>query len=261
MRIRGVSGRERKGDSSRNSIRADVAWACRILAMEGHGDLTLGHVSAWTADGAGVYIKRKGLSLDEVTPNDVVTIDLDGQKVEGWGEVHLEAALHTEVYRHRPDVGAVVHTHPPYSTAFGAVEGRLLFLSHDALLFPDGVAVFEETSDLVTSSELGRAVAAALGGCRALILRNHGVLVVGSDVRWAVMAAVTLERAIRLQAIARVLGPTRPIPESEVAALHASKYRDEFIDEYWAYWLRRLRRTGLAAGMPAPRTRQGPRRA
>lgn len=253
MNTRGLSVQGRGKGRRTGDVRADVAWACRVLAMEGHGDLTLGHVSARAADGAHLCIKRKGLGLDEVCPTDVVTIDLNGQKVAGRGEVHLEAALHTEVYKSRPDVGAVIHTHPPYATAFGAVEGQLLFLSHDALLFPDGVGVFEETADLVISAELGRAVASALGCRCALILRNHGVLVVGSDVRWAVLAAVTLERAIRLQAIAGALGPTRPIPEPVVEALHASKYREEFLDEYWAYWLRRLRRLGLAEGMPAPR--------
>lgn len=250
MSTRGVSVRDGRSGRRTHATHVDVAWACRVLAMEGHGDLTLGHVSARVDGAARVYIKGKGLGLDEVGPDDVVTINLEGQKLAGRGEVHLEAALHTEVYKRRPDVGAVIHTHPPYATAFGAVEGRLLFLSHDALLFPDGVAIFEDTADLVTSAELGRAVAVALGGRRALILRNHGVLVVGSDVRWAVMAAVTLERAIRLQAIASALGPAKPIPESVVEALHTSKYREEFLDEYWAYWLRRLRRLGLAKGMP-----------
>jgi L-fuculose-phosphate aldolase len=228
--------------------------------MEGHEDLTLGHVSARAPDGGHVYMKRKGLGLDEVCPADVVTIGLDARRVAGRGEVHLEATLHTEVYKSRPDVGAVIHTHPPYGSAFAAVDRRLLFLTHDAILFPDGVGVFEETAELVTTGKLGRSVARALGDRSALIMRNHGVLVVGRDVRWGVLEAVTLERAIRLQAIAGSLGPTRPIPEPAVEALHASKYREEFVDEYWSFWLRRLRRLNLAWGMPpapAPRSRGG----
>ncbi len=244
---------------SSDDPRVQVAWACRILALEGHGDLTLGHVSARAEDRVHVHMKRKGLGLDEVTPDDVITIDLDGRKVAGDGQIHLEAPLHTEVYRARPDVGAIIHTHPPYCIAFGAVDARLLFLSHDALLFPEGVGFFEETADLVMSPEAGAAIAQALEDRRALFLRNHGVLVVGKDVRWAVLGAVTLERAIRLQALAGSLGRVRPIPDRAVTPLHASKYRDEFLDEYWAYWLRRLRRRGLDGGMPGAR-RPGRRR-
>jgi L-fuculose-phosphate aldolase len=194
-------------------------------------------------------MKRKGLGLDEVSPADVVTIDLDGRKVAGRGEVHLEAPLHTEVYKVRPDVGAVIHTHPPYATAFAAVDVPLLYLSHDALLFADGIAMYED-SHLVVTPEAGAAIARALGHRRAIILRNHGVVVVGPDVRWAVLTAVTLERAIRVQVLASALGPARPIPAGDVPTLQASKYREEFLDEYWAYWLRVLRRRGLDVGMP-----------
>ncbi|HED03877.1 MAG TPA: class II aldolase/adducin family protein, partial [Candidatus Fraserbacteria bacterium] len=83
---------------SDRQLRLEVAWACRILAMEGHNDLTLGHVSARAADGQTVYIKRLGLGLDEVMAKDVISIDLDGQLISGAGSVHLEFPLHTEVY-------------------------------------------------------------------------------------------------------------------------------------------------------------------
>ncbi|MFQ5968705.1 MAG: class II aldolase/adducin family protein, partial [Acidimicrobiia bacterium] len=91
---------------SAQDLREAVAWGCRILAMGGHVDMTLGHLSGSGQDGR-IFIKRKGLSLGEVTPNDVIVIDLDGAVLEGAGEPHLETTLHTEVYRARPDVGAV----------------------------------------------------------------------------------------------------------------------------------------------------------
>ncbi len=230
-----------------------VAWACRILAMHGHGDLTLGHVSA--RDGARVLMKRKGLGLEEVTAADILTLDLEGRLVAGDGAVHLEVPLHTEIYKVRPDVGAVIHTHPAHGTAFGASDARLLYLSHDALLFPEGIAVFEETADLVMSAPAGAAIARTLGDRRVVLLRNHGVLVVGKDVRWAVLSALTLERALHLQVVAAALGTPRPIPDALVRPLHASKYREEFMDEYWGYWIRCVRRAGLDEGMPAARQR------
>jgi L-fuculose-phosphate aldolase len=226
------------------SVREQVAWACRILALEGYADLTLGHVSARPAGGDAIYIKRKGVALDEVEPEDVVDLD------DPSAALHLETVLHTEVYALRPDVGAVVHGHPPYTTAFGATQADLELLTHDANLFAAGVSVFEETAELIMDKEQGRAVAEALGPHRALILRNHGVVVADNDVRWAVLSAVTLERAIRLQSIASTLGSLRPIPQELAERMHGDKYQERFLDEYWAAWIRKARRAGADEGMP-----------
>jgi L-fuculose-phosphate aldolase len=227
------------------SVREQVAWACRILALEGFSDLTLGHVSARPAGGETVYIKRKGLALDEVGPDDVVEVD------DPSAALHLETVIHTEIYALRPDVGAIVHAHPPYVTAFGATTAQLELLTHDAVLFADGVAYFEETAELITEEQQGRAVAEALGDRRAVILRNHGVVVADVDVRWAVLGAITLERAVRLQALATTLGTLRPIPQDVAERMRADKYQDRFVDEYWAAWIRRVRRAEGDQGMPA----------
>ena len=178
--------------SDADALREQVAWACRILAREGYVDLTLGHVSA-RLDEHVVLIKRKGVALDEVTPDDVVEIDLDGAARDADVVTHLETVLHTEVYRARPDVGAVVHGHPPYATALAATEEPLQYLTHDAVLFPEGLARFEDSADLIVVQEQGRAVAAALGAARVVLLRNHGVLVVGKDVPWATLTVNVVE--------------------------------------------------------------------
>jgi ribulose-5-phosphate 4-epimerase/fuculose-1-phosphate aldolase len=214
------------------SLREQVACACRILAAEGYADLTLGHVSARGADGE-IWIKRKGVALDEVEPDDVVAID-DEDAV-----LHLETVLHTGVYRARADVGAVVHGHPPYATALGATGADLALLTHDGILFAEGVGRFGDP-DLIVEEEQGDSVAAALGACRALLMENHGVLAVGKDVPWAVLTAVTLERAARLQSAAATLGELRPINPEVAARLLPVKYRDEFVAEYWEAWKRKV---------------------
>jgi ribulose-5-phosphate 4-epimerase/fuculose-1-phosphate aldolase len=93
-------------------------------------------------------------------------------------------------------------------------------------------------------------VAQALGDRRAVILRNHGVLVVGKTVPWAVLTALTLERAIRLQSIARTLGTLRPIAPQRARQMVADKYQDRFVDEYWGAWVRRLERLDAAPSGP-----------
>lgn len=218
------------------SLREQVAWACRIVAAGGYADLTLGHVSARDADGT-IWIKRKGVALDEVEAEDVVSLS------ETASGLHLETVLHEGVYRARPDVGSVVHGHPPYATALGATGAKLELLTHDGILFADGVGRFSDP-DLIVDDTKGDAVAAALGGRRALLMENHGVLVVGKDVPWTVLTAVTLERAAQLQSIAGTIGELRPIATSLARELLPVKYRDEFVAEYWQAWQRHVAREG-----------------
>jgi L-fuculose-phosphate aldolase len=222
------------------SLRDQLAWACRILAAEGYADLTLGHISARGPEGE-VWIKRKGVALDEVEPDDVVSLD-DTDAV-----LHLETVLHTGVYRAREDVGAVVHGHPPHATALGATTADLALLTHDGILFADGVGRFDDP-DLIVDDDQGDRVASALGRRRAVLMQNHGVLVVGKDVPWAVLTAITLERAARLQSIASTLGELRPIAPELALQLLPVKYRDEFVDEYWAAWQRQVARDGGGLG-------------
>jgi ribulose-5-phosphate 4-epimerase/fuculose-1-phosphate aldolase len=230
-------------------LRIQVAWACRILAMGGHGDFTLGHVSA-RGPGDSIFMKRSGLGLNEITPDDVLAIDSTGIKQEGAGQVHREVVIHTEVYRARPDVGSVVHTHPPYSIALGASDACLTLLGHDAALFKDGIGVFDESADLITRPEQGQAVSRALGSRRAVLLRNHGVVVVGKDIPWATISALTLERAATIQAIAVSFGGLQPMTLEMAERLHPDKYPDDYMGNYWQYLIRELRRQRFDRGMP-----------
>ena len=230
-------------------LATQVAWACRILASQGYEDLTLGHVSVRAPDGA-MYIKRKGVALSEVSPEDVLTFPLAADLADAPADMHLEAVLHTEVYKRRPDVGCVIHGHPLHATAFGATNARLETLTHDAVLFVDRIATYEGVPDLIIDAQQGRDVAEALGDGAVVLLRNHGVLVAERDTSWAVLTAVLLEKAVQLQTVASGLGHLRAIPDDLVQSIHRRKYQDEFPAEYWDAWIRGLRRAGLDQGMP-----------
>lgn len=232
------------------SLREQLVWACRILGAEGHGDYTLGHISV--RDGDHVIMKRNGIGLEEVSDDTLVTIDLDGNRVAGEGPIHLEAVLHTAVYRKRPDVQAVVHTHPLYSTAFGAVDARLEMINHDAVLFYDGLAYFDDTAELIVTRAQGDSVAAALEDKRVVVMRGHGVLVTGKTLPWVVYTALTLERVLQIQAIARTLGELKPMSDEMASAVYQDKYRDEFIGNYWNYLIRQTARAGMAPDRGAP---------
>ncbi len=231
----------------------DVAWASRILAMHGYEDLTLGHVSVRGPDDQTIYIKRKGVALGEVTPADVVAVNLEAGMRSAPPGMHLETVLHTEVYKRRPDVRSVVHGHPPYATAFAATDAEFAYLTHDSVLFVDGIATYDGVPELIIDEQQGGLVAEAIGEGRVLLLRNHGVLVAERDVQWAVLASVLLERACQMQVNASTLGRLRPIPESLLSRIHAVKYQQDFAGEYWDAWIRELRRRGGDFGMSEAR--------
>lgn len=231
---------------SLEALRQQVATACRVIGLEGYVDLTLGHVSGRQPGSRTIWIKRKGVALDEVEPSDVIALDLDDPAAYSSPDYHLKSVMHVEVYKARDDVNSVIHGHPVYGTALGATDATLQLLTHDAVLFTDGLGIYDEGPALVTEAGQGRQVAAALGSRRACLLRNHGVVIAAEDVRWAVLTAVTLERAVRFQSISASLGVGRPIPAASAAVLRPQKYQDRFLDEYWAAWVRRVERTRVS---------------
>jgi ribulose-5-phosphate 4-epimerase/fuculose-1-phosphate aldolase len=224
------------------ALRAEVALGCRVLGLEDQGDLVWGHVSARDPDGRGVWMKASTYGFDEVGPDEVLLVARDGGVVEGDGRRHAEYPIHTEVMAARPDVGAVVHTHARDAVALGATGHPLRPISHEATLFvPPDLARFTQTGDLILSAELGRDVAAALGERNALMLVNHGIVTVGPDVPTAVMTAVLLARACRIQLTAMSAGGWATWSgDAEAIAKRGHAYPPELLAQAWAYLVRRL---------------------
>jgi L-ribulose-5-phosphate 4-epimerase len=225
-------------------LRTQVAQACNILAMEGHMDTIYGHVSARAEDSGQVWMKPHTLGLEEVRPHDVITIDFDGNKLAGELPRHAEFPIHTEVYRHRHDVQCVIHTHPPYATAFSATDEPLRPVNHEGTLFAPSLPRFVQTTDLIITPALGQAVAARLGEHNALLLKNHGIVVVGRSVAEACITAVVLEKAAHMQLLAKQYGPIEWTDEAEALRKKARIYQAEAIEWMWAYFLRKLARLG-----------------
>lgn len=224
-----------------DELRAEVALGCRILGLEDQGDLVWGHVSARDREGRGIWMKAAGLGFDEIGPEHVILVSWDGDVLEGKGRRHLEYPIHTELMRAREDVGAVVHTHAPWSVAFASTEQPLLPVSHEGTLFvPPDIARFTKTGDLILTPELGRDVAATVGTRNAMLLVHHGIVTCGTDVVSAVMYAVFLERACRtnLRALAAG-GPATWSSDEEALAKREHVYS---FSQAWDYLARRLER-------------------
>lgn len=200
-------------------VREKVVAACRILEAEGHEHLDLGHVSGRDDSDPSLYwMKVAGPGLGDVTPADVVLVDGDGHAADAAVSLHQEWPIHAAIYRSRPDVRGVVHTHALHAAAFSAGTAGFRILGQDGLLFADGLG-FHDSARLIVTIEQGREVAAALGDRRLVVLRNHGIAAVGRSVEEAVFVAVSFERSLRLQAVAAAFGPVRDITPAEVAAM------------------------------------------
>jgi len=198
-----------------------------------------GHVSIRDPEGRGVWLKGSNLGFDEVTEDDIVLIGWDGEALEGSAGRHVEYPIHTEIMARRPDVNAVVHTHPLYSIAFAATGWPLKALSHEGSHFvPPDIARFTKTGDLVRTAELGQSLADTLGERLAVLMPHHGITTAGSDVGQAVAAATHLERACRIA----LLAGEHAIASSDEEALLKRERSARHLAMAWTYLARSVGR-------------------
>ena len=228
--------------SSLDNAKQELVAAGMVLARLGHGDMTRGHVSVrHPSDASLILMKPHSIGLDEITPAAIQTIDLDGIVVDGGGRRHSEVFIHTEIYRARPDVGAVVHSHPVHSVALASSGRPLRPLCQGGALFAGHLGSFEQTMDLIRSPASGRALAEALGPHQAVLMRCHGVAMTGRTVAEAVVGCVMLEDAARVQLLAEAAGGLpADFPPDDVAALRAQLMNPDQHAINFAYLRRRL---------------------
>ncbi len=139
---------------------------------------------------AGPGTNGAGWSFEEVTDDRVALVSPDGEVLAGSGPRHIEYPIHTEVMNARPDVGSVVHTHAPAAVSFAALDEPLLAISHDGVEFAEPqIARFTRTGSLISSAELGRALAETIGDGVGCLVPRHGLVTVGPDAATAVMRA------------------------------------------------------------------------
>ncbi len=226
------------------AIRQRLIAAGSILDAAEQGDLTRGHVSVRVpGDPLHFYMKPHSQGLDEITPENIVVCNLAGDQVGGGGRRHSEVYIHSEVYRARPDVMSVIHTHPTHAVALSATGKPLLPISQPGVAFMDGVPYFTDTIDLIRTPEMGAGVARALGLHKAVFLRNHGVAVVGASLDESTVLALLLEEACRIQLLAQAGGGIGPMFDAaSIARLHHNITRAEQYSINFDYLRRRLAR-------------------
>jgi L-fuculose-phosphate aldolase len=219
-----------------------LALACRILAMQGHNDLIYGHVSALSETPGQYWIKGSGIGLEEVSEDDLVLIDFDGNVISGKRKRHNEFPIHSEVYRTNPEIRCVIHTHPLYSTLIASSEHRLLPITNMSCAFyPPAINKFEESSDLIVTAEQGIAVAKLLGEHKIVLLRNHGIVVAGNSVEETCIRGVLLEHSAKAQVTAAAMGAFSWATDADALLKRKRFYRPDAMINLWEYFVRQLR--------------------
>jgi L-fuculose-phosphate aldolase len=190
----------------------EIVLCCRRLWQGGLIAGQDGNVSVRHAPGR-LLVTPRGLLKSELTPQDIVEVDLEGRHLGGSRMATTELDLHLRVYRRRPDCGAVVHAHPPMATAFAVVGEGIPgnVLPEVAVLMGEVPLVPYATTG---TPALGDAVEPFLEGHDAVLLANHGAVAWGANLTTARIRMESLEHAARILAAARCLGPiTRLTPE------------------------------------------------
>ncbi len=215
-----------------------------ILGAADLGDFTRGHVSVRDPDDPSrFFMKPHSLGFEEITPENIVICDLDGQKTGGGGRRHSEVFIHSEIYRLRPDLNAVIHSHPKYATIWCSAERPWRIVSQACVAFADGLGYYQDTVNLIRSPQTGRGVAEALGPHKAVMMRGHGVTVTGVSVEEAVIRTLTLENACHDQVLCLAMGgDIVEFDGTDIDALNANlDNRDQYVVNF-DYLARKARR-------------------
>lgn len=229
---------------SDSELKKMVSDACKVLYAAGQEHFYLGHVSARAAGAEKIWVKPSGLGLGEVEPDDIVACDLDARLIEGKRALHHEMPIHTEIYRRRPDVTCVVHTHPFHTAAYASAHADFQMVSQDSVLFAGGVGRYDSAT-LVVTREQGERLATALGDANAVVLKNHGIAVADSTVEGAVFLALSFDRSLRMQHAAAQFGEIDPISEREVTEM-VEYFDGSYGGRVQTTWNYLLRQAGLA---------------
>jgi L-fuculose-phosphate aldolase len=217
-----------------------MALACRILAAEGHESGLAGQITARGPRPNTYWMLSFGLGFDEAAAANIVLCDDDLNLLQGEGFVNPSNRFHLWIYRHRPQVNAIVHTHPPHVSALSLTGEPLMAAHMDTTMFHDDCAYLPEWPGVPIGDEEGRIIHDALGTKRAILLAHHGQLVACGSMEEACVLAVFIERAARMQLMARAVGPIKAINPDHAKEAHDYRLKQKAVGATFHYFARRI---------------------
>jgi L-fuculose-phosphate aldolase len=227
------------------SPRQRLALACRILAREGHVSGLAGQVTLRATD-AGYWTLPLGLGFDEACAANLIRVDEHLKLMEGEGMANPAVRFHVWVYRRRPEVQAVVHTHPPYCNALSMI-GQPLVVSHmDSAMLYEDCAYLAEWPGVPVADYEGELISGALGAKHTILLAHHGQLATGVSIEEALYLAVHLERAACMQLRAMSAGTIKPVEAEHARGAREFLRKPEIVNATFHHLARQVLREDAA---------------
>lgn len=213
--------------------RQQLALALAMLEREEIIDFN-GHFSARLPDGRGLMINAADSVRSRIGEHDFIDIDFDGRTLAGDRTPPMEFHLHSQIYLRRPDVHAIVHIHPRWSTVLTTVGQAWQPVTMQAAVL-GAVPVFEKTAS-INSAALGLELAEFLSGAKAALMRRHGAVTVAASVSDAFVQAIYLEENAHRQYLALQIGTPQPLNDEECAVIGRNLSRPALLQKAWAYY-------------------------
>lgn len=193
--------------------REKLALTCRILFDGGHDSGLAGQITARAEEPGTYYTQQLGLGFDEISASNLLVVDEDVNVLDGSGMANPANRFHSWLYRARPDVNCIIHTHPLHSASLSMLEVPLEVSHMDLCPLFDDCAFLKEWPGVPVGNEEGEIISKAIGDKRAILLSHHGLLIAGRSVEEACVLALLFERAAKMQLLAMSAGEIRPIPD------------------------------------------------
>lgn len=197
-----------------------LALTCRVLYEGGHDSGLAGQITCRGTEPGTYFTQRLGLGFDEITANNLLLIDEDLNVLHGNGMANPANRFHSWVYRARPDVNCIIHTHPLHIAALSMLEVPLEVSHMDMTPLYNDCAFLEKWPGVPVGNEEGEIISGALGDKKAILLSHHGQLVAGASIEEACVLGMLIERAAKLQLLAMAAGEIKPIPERLAQEAH-----------------------------------------
>lgn len=222
-------------------LRNKLEKAYKILYMEGLAEDERGHITVKSEDQR-IFIKPWGIGFEEVTNQDFLGVDLDGNILEGKGRLHSELILHLEIFRKKREVVSIAHVHPFYAIVLSAVfNGKMRIVGQHGSHFFNGVP-FYASEEVIHTKKQATKLVKTLGDKLVVLMKNHGIVTVGKSIEEAVILAIHFEKAAKEHLM---VSPFRKVNEFSVAAakkLNENNRTPEVFRMLWDYYCRKLER-------------------
>lgn len=229
------------------ALKRELVLGFRAMALNNLGLGLLAHLTARMPGAETYWTYQIGQSVEEVRLSDLREVTFDAKPVDGVSPINPSIACHGDVYRARPDVMCILHHHSTASIAMGAIGANLQPYDRNSGRWHGEINIVEDF-DAPEIHNQGGSMVDAMGAGKALILKHHGVLVTGRNIRDAVVSAAELDRCCEVQLQAMAAGELHMMPQAEIDDCKKFLASDAFVDGTWNWYVRSMERNGLSEG-------------